>query len=885
MTALPVFRSVPLAKLTQYLNFYELSRVFMLTNAIRFIVALFLSFALFACGDKTPRMDMEVNVTLNGKLVPQAKIVMDGKPLGETGADGQFNTSMNQQPGRQIRLGATAEVAGFEVQPWSSEFTVKLPNEGEILKYVFDVELKAAPYVVLAVQEKGVPVSGATVKVNRQEIGKTDDNGGLIYKYQPGSKKAVIVEVTKNGYSTWKKAARMEPGNRVAIDIFKQVSVTFEALKDEYGRGVGIPGVAISVNGKSAGKTNSLGALNFNYSGEPGKPVKVTYSAPGYLPSQWSSNMAIEGGTTVRHYFYPLTPKPIKVAFFHFGGNTPGVDLKEVSQQTQSAIRAQLFKYGVFHEVAGEILDREMKAANLSMSRLSSKGWQQTRMQGLVDMVVVGSVAKDDKGFIIEAKFHSSGGKLIYSQVIRADSRSDINSAAREIATNVIERFPFEGTITAIKDDRFEINLGKPYAISRGTEFSLLAAAGTQAASANAMLVVRKVGDGSSSAALEEGYEAAKVAVGDRVVRRVPREGESGSGRKGGRESFNLAVKGGAGKDASPLAGVNVYLNNDWVGSTGNDGRVRVNMRTGKNFNLMLYRHGYQQVTEKIKIEKSGESKQFVMTANYALFKVDSTPSPATVYVDGELLGKTPMLDGKQLALGFHTVRISAGQNYRDWEEVVEFDKKIINRSGANKIILHKDYMKIGEAAESKGNIDAAIAAYAATEKGHPDYSEAHHRLAQLYLDEKNDFNGAIREFENVLSLPENEQLIFKQYAVAYTNLGHAYYEKGNDKMAENSNEAAQYYAKAVQNLKVSRQNTRFFPAEEYDQALHDTNYYLALSYQKLYMISKRANVLNDANLAWRDYFDFFPRALEGDPVFTGQRETAKKFWSQIKDK
>jgi tetratricopeptide (TPR) repeat protein len=273
------------------------------------------------------------------------------------------------------------------------------------------------------------------------------------------------------------------------------------------------------------------------------------------------------------------------------------------------------------------------------------------------------------------------------------------------------------------------------------------------------------------------------------------------------------------------------------------------------------------------------------MAANYALFKVESTPSPATVYVDGELLGKTPMLEGNQIGLGFHTVRLNAGENYREWEEVVEFDKKIEDRTGAKKIILYKDYLKLGAAAEARGNIDAAIAAYAATVKAHPDYSDAHSRMAQLYLDEKDDFDGAIREFENVLSLPENEQLIFKQYAIAYTNLGHAYYEKGNHTMTENRNESAQYYAKAVQNLKVAKQNTRFFPEDEYDEAVHDTYYYLALSYQKLYMVSNRASFLNEANLAWRDYFDFFPRSLEGNPDFVKQRDTARKFWSQIKDK
>ena len=854
----------------------------MLTTAIRTLVILFVSSMLFACGDQSPRMDLEVNVSMNGKLVPHAKITLDGKPLGETGDDGQLNASTRQKPGKQLKIEATTEVAGVEVQPWSREFTVKLPNDGEILKYVFDVDLQTTPYVVFNVQGKGVAVAGASVNVNRQEVGKTDDNGSFVYKYPSSAKAASVVEVSKNGYSTWKTSARFQPGSKFGVDLFKRVAVTFEALKDEYGRDVGIPGISVSVNGKQIGKTNDMGVATFNYEGEAGKSVKVTYTAPGYLPSQWTSTMPVEGGTTVRHYFYPVTAKPIKVAVFNFGGNTPGVDLKEVSAQTQAAIRAQLFKQSVFHEVAKESLDKEIKSENLSLSKLTSKGWQHTKLQSRVDMIVVGSVSKDAKGFIIEAKFHSSSGKLIFSQVKRADDKSDINSAAKEIAENVIERFPFEGTVTGIKDDRYEINLGKHYAVSRGTEFALIPAAGGKTAPGNVKLVVKKGGDDSSFAVLDDENAKAKIAVGDRVVRLVEHEGQSSGST---RESFALLVKGGVGKDAVALAGVNIYLNNDWVGSTGSDGRAKVNIRTGKNFNLLLYRHGYQQVAEKINIEKNGQAKQYVMTANYALFKVESTPSPATVYVDGEVLGKTPMPEGRQLGLGFHTVRLSAGENYRDWEEVVEFDKKIEDRSGAKKIVLFKDYMKLGEAAEAKGNIDAAIADYAATTKAHPDYSDAHHRLAQLYLDDKDDYDGAIREFENVLSLPENEQLIFKQYAVAYTNLGHAYYEKGNNKMAENRNDAAQYYSKAVQNLKVAKQNTRFFPDDEYDQAVHDTYYYLALSYQKLYMISNRSNILNDANLAWRDYFDFFPKALEGDPVFMQQKETARKFWAQIKDK
>jgi len=35
-------------------------------------------------------------------------------------------------------------------------------------------------------------------------------------------------------------------------------------------------------------------------------------------------------------------------------------------------------------------------------------------------MIVLGSVAKDDKGFLIETKFYTSGGRLIHSQLARA---------------------------------------------------------------------------------------------------------------------------------------------------------------------------------------------------------------------------------------------------------------------------------------------------------------------------------------------------------------------------------------------------------------------------------------------------------------------------------
>src|SRR2546428_4895626 len=127
-------------------------------------------------------------------------------------------------------------------------------------------------------------------------------------------------------------------------------------------------------------------------------------------------------------------------------------------------------------------------------------------------MIVLGSVAKDDKGFVIEAKFYTSGGQLILSQITRARDTGAITSAAREIAANVMERFPFEGTVVAAEDGNYRINIGRPYRISRGTELTLTAATRGEAGKGTGERQTprakgRGAGDGRGLCGVRGGYE------------------------------------------------------------------------------------------------------------------------------------------------------------------------------------------------------------------------------------------------------------------------------------------------------------------------------------------------------------------------------------------
>lgn len=840
------------------------------------------SLMLAACGQQ---VDLEVRARLDGQPSPQARVAIDGEAQGTTDDRGHFAKTIRRKAGAEIEVSVSKEAPGYRIQPWKTTFVVKRGKEGEAAKYIFDAELQATRYFTVVVTEKGKPVADAVVKLNNKEVGKTDTTGELVYQYKDQPSKGVDLVVAKPGYAAWRKAGRVPPGERVEAALVRRAIITVVALTEEYGQRSGVPGVTVSIGNKPAGQTDARGIVTYSYDGEPGKKLQVSLAARGYLPEEWTTTITAEGQVSIQRYFSPATMKPIRTVVYRIVGNTPGVDLRDLAAQAEQAFAIQLFRSPAFREVPRETLEAEMKAAKLGIDQISTKGWGDTPLRRTVDMMVLGSLAKDEQGFTIEAKFYSPGGKVILSQITRARRAGDIKSASQEMAAMALERFPFEGTVVAAEEDQYRVNLGKAHRISRGTDLTVTVATLDKAGKVTgsretAKLRVKRLDENGAWAEAQELTKGETIALGNRVVRRVPREGE----KEPDKTYLILSAKGGVAPDVTPLSGVNVYLNTEWVGVTGPDGKAEVQIRLGKSYGLLLYRHGFQPVSEKIRVERDRDVKEYALSANTSLFKVDSAPSGASVAVDGEPFGRTPMLEGKSVNLGFRRVKVSLGEDHRDWEEVVEFDKKIEDRTGARKIVLHKDFLRIGARAAQQGDMDAAILAYASTVREHPDYAEARSRLGQLYLDEKNDYDAAIREFENVLAVPENRQLIYKQFAVTFVNLGHAYYAKGNTLVQKERDAATQAFAKALQALQVAKQNTRFFPTTRYDEALHDTYYYLALSYHKLYLVTKTPAVMHNANLAWQEYFDFFPRKLEGNPAYEQSRESGRTYWAQIKD-
>lgn len=897
----------------------------MVKQTLKMLFVLCLSILICACGvGKKAELEVKVHATLDAAPASQAKVLVDGAEVGITDDKGNLAHKIWRQPGAEVSVEVQMEAAGYQVEPWKDAFVVKLPKDGNAETYAIEASLKATKYFTLVISDDGEPLENVSIIINGKKRGKTDEAGEYVHTYETMPERGMSFKVVKKGYTTWQKKVRVKPGQTIVASLTrerelakaqapsssleqtsvsdtsvsrslstskekarrsgKSSRVSVSAFTEAYGVTEGIPSVVVSVNDQRVGKTNREGKFTYVYRGRPGSEVELKLTAPGHIPAEWKKTVKLRGKQSIERIFYPVKPQSIRVGLYGYVNNTPEEDLADVLATIEKAIGDNLFIYGSFVEVPKAKLRQAMMDATLDLETMSTKGWRETKLIKTVDMIISGSVTKNDQGMTIESTVNFSDGNTLLSQINKVMKKKQVEDTIKLVVNNIIEQFPFEGTIIATEEGRYRINLGRlDYKIRRGNKFKYMTAL-SEAPSKNALayqeaglLVVNENDENSSWAELVNLSDNEKINVGAKVVRRVYLEDIA-------KDSFILAARAGSPPGSQPLWGVNVYLDNTWVGTTGSDGTALIPVRLHTEHDLLLSRYGYEPLQGKLKVEASNEVKEFSLDVANALFKVDSVPSGADVFVDGVEVGTTPLLEGKLVNFGFRKVKLSAGGEYRDWEEVLEFNESIVDRTGANRIVLVKDYLKIGRMAEQNGNIDAAIAAYASTERGHPDYSDARHRLAQLYLDEKEDYDASIREFENVLSLPENQQIIYKQFAVTYTNLGHAYYEKANQLIHTDKQAAAKNYAKALEKLKIAKQNTRFFPNKYYQEAVHDTYYYQAISYHKLFLVTKKRAVLDKADLAWKEYFDFFPKELEGKSEFTKIRQSSRKYWAQLKD-
>jgi len=290
----------------------------MVKQIIRLIFILLSFFLIFACeSGKKAEFELQVNVTLDGKFAPDARVIMNGEELGVTDNNGFFSKKIKKQPGSEIQVSVHKKVRGYNIEPWKDSFVLKLPREGGVDTYKLRAELESTKYFTIFVSEDGAPIENASIRIDGKSGANTDENGEYVYNFQSLPKKGLDLKISKKGFSSWHRKVKAKPGQILEVALFKKEEVkeapviakpvkrapvevvsvekeipaktaaktrqpakpklkkskriksTVSVMTRTYSYGILKPvsGVIVRVNGKQIGKTNSKGALTFKYKG------------------------------------------------------------------------------------------------------------------------------------------------------------------------------------------------------------------------------------------------------------------------------------------------------------------------------------------------------------------------------------------------------------------------------------------------------------------------------------------------------------------------------------------------------------------------------------------------------------------------------------------
>jgi hypothetical protein len=804
------------------------------------------------------------DVSLRGVAVQ-----VDGKAMGETGTDGVLKFEVVADPGDELALSASLDRAGMDFEPWQGKLVVRKwsRSDPESLRYATTAKLTPrSTSAFVEVRAGGAPVEGASVKVGTKAAGKTDGEGRLALRLDKKLSSAVTLAVQARGFAMRTEKVTLRAGETLRVDLDEQSTVSAAVLAgyESLGRFVPVAEAEARVGDRALGRSDASGRVPVEVDAER---VKLELSRDGFLPNPATATLRAESSGSQVVPLYPESGPIYRIVVLPPKNASPDQSgASSARDELEDKLADYLFSFGCFERVDAESFTSALRKSKRTPDAALEKGWAETAAAPLADAVVTSELSLGSE-LVLSVRVVSVTGKLLGAFAER-QKPAKVRQLAESVASEIVEVFPFEGHVVGEDEGGYATTLGGlGRGLRRGQSVEIVRWSGARPPKLKSIARgrIRRFDKESSVIELQSGEPPA---TGDKVVL-LPRAQAATLSA-----SLQLTVLAGTQGSETPFADTNVYRDGIWVGTTRDDGTLEVSVEPNRAHDFLFVRPGVEPHREALKVKRSGEAQTVRVPNTLAHLVIESEPSGARVIVDGREVGTT-RFDG-YVPLGFRRVQIDGGEGWRAFDQVLELNALEASYTGAQRIVLQKDVLAEAEQLIARGEIDAAVTALSDVGTQHPDYSAAHNLLGGLYLDEKKDPDAAIREFDLVLSLPENRELVSKKFAVTFLNLGRAHYVKGGD----------DHYRQAIENLTKARDNKRFFPKDQHDRALHDTLYYLALASHRLYHEhSADGALLQQSARRWKDYFDFLPESLQGDPQIQEARESAEQFYAEIRRK
>jgi hypothetical protein len=738
------------------------------------------------------------------------------------------------------------------------------------------------------------PIADAQIFIGQQEEGDlkaacvTNPRGRCVIRFSTKPTEPVTFIAKKSGYQTKSVTSHVAAKGQLRILMLAGQSIDIFAITKSYNHVLGLNGVEVFIKGKRVGTTDRFGHYAYVYHGRPDDLVAIALKPKAYLPEVYETDFVANGPMTLVRYFMPEIPPPVRMTLLQVqpAGQFSKKDAQAFAGSLDENLRVfakkHIYSTAAFKDYSLALFTSTAKKLGLTPTDMLRKGWQETDLKASVDALLLPTLLILDKP-VLELSVVDSKGQILAAAKEELDSLNDkaaIDRAVSVIAKKIIRTFPFEGAILSKNANRASINLGyrSGRGIKSGDELEVFGMqAGklgrTQTHKKIAQLTVREVGDEASSADVSKLMPRATLGRGDLVVLRTRKAPEIAN-------AF-VQVKGniyGVTSEALPQA--NVYLNDQWLGATDEEGRLYFDV-TGTG-TLKVIKHGYQQFSQSVTLKASEKGRVTVnLRRETAFLRVESKPSAATVKVDGVVVGKTPLNSPIPVPAGFVKLEVQGPADYKVFSTVLELGRGTLDLSGANMIVLEQDLIAAAEPFLKNGQFAQAVARLSEIPKDHSQYLQAQHAIGEIYLTKLDEPAKAAAAFGLVTQSPEVKEFSDKRFIGAHINEGIALFMTA-DKLILNNPEAAQaHYLKAIEVLTAVQPQLRFVPSAQYSQAVHNVDFHIAMAYHKMWVYTKSPQMLADAVRSWRSYLEGSARSIPAKGSGKIYVENARVYYKQ----
>ena len=697
---------------------------------------------------------------------------------------------------------------------------------------------------------------------------KTNPKGGCTIHMQNPSQRTLAFVVKKHGFVTRTITTLVKDHATLQVVLTRGQCLDIFTLKSNYQYLRGVFGIGVYVNGKQVGNTDKFGHLSYVYEGPSNDLLKVSFKTKRHLPEVFETDFISSPKMTLTKFLTDIEPPkpkftvlPVRVA--------GGVDLKRIpnmkriNRHIHSAF-GHISSLNMASEYPYESLVRSIQAQGKSLEELLASGWSNLEVKAKLDALVLPTILIKNGDLHMELSLYSNKGEVLLATSHPAgslDQPAAYDKLMKEMAVRVNRSFPFEGAVLAANGNQLRINFNRKNAKFLepddlievfGRQINPLGSA--QEHKKVAIAKVKSVADRDSLAEIVWRAPRSVLARGDMLVLR------KGAGKKylSQKKTYPIRIheEPVAGKPQRGIAQVNVYYKGRWLGSSDADGLV--SLRNGKDVGaggaLTLVKHGYE--TKKVNFPRNRLGRLEVSLKRLIAFvQVDTKPSGASVYLDGRLIGRTPIHQAFETSSGFVKLSIAAPPGYKDVSRVLELDEGVLDLTAGARLHLERDVLKSIEGQIKAARYDKALASLKQVDKQHSDYLYAQHLLGELYLTQVNDPARAAKAFKQVISSPKVKSFKDKKFIGTYINYAQALIAiAGKQEAQGDSDKAKQTYHEIVDLARLTQAYLKYSPEGQYALAAGKLKYFEAFSVMKLAKSSADPALKQRSLKLWQEF-------------------------------